>query len=155
MKAKQSHAKYLHFLNEKVEIAKLPAHEQESKLTDLGQRPDNLPVLLEGLTRGDDLESVRKFYHIGLTRLRCGIVAVAVARYRQAEGRWPNDLNALVPKYLSSVPCDPFEGKPLRWVGSQEEAGACWTIRAIKVLPEYPKMQPAYFRLWEPKERQK
>jgi hypothetical protein len=150
MKAKQSHAKYLQFLNENVEIAKLPAHEQASKIANLGSRPDQLPALLEGLTRGDEPESTMRFFHLSLARLRCGIVALAVTRYRQTEGRWPDDLNALVPKYLSDVPCDPFEGKPLQLIRFQEEAGVSWMIRASKIVPEAPPSPPTSFRLWEP-----
>ena len=148
MKAKQAHAKYLHFLNEKVEIAKLPTPEQESKFAKLGPRPDQLPVLLADLTRDDVFENGRRFYHPSLARLRYGIVALAVTRYRQTEGRWPDDLNALVPKYLSGAPCDPFEGKSLLLIRSQEEAGVCWTIRASKIVPEDPPSPPSSYRLW-------
>ena len=149
MKAKQSHAKYLQFLNENVEIAKLPAHEQASKFANLGPRPDQVPLLLAGLTRGDEPESTMRFFHLSLARLRCGIVALAATRYRRTEGRWPDDLNALVPKYLSGVPCDPFEGKPLQLFRSQEDAGVCWTIRPIKIVHEEPQPAPTSFRLWE------
>ena len=37
---------------------------------------------------------------------------MALERYRLANGAWPDSLAALVPKYLETVPTDPFDGKP-------------------------------------------
>jgi hypothetical protein len=48
-------------------------------------------------------------------RLRCAFVAVALERYRRDHGRWPETLDALVPKYLKMVPRDPQDGQPLRY----------------------------------------
>jgi hypothetical protein len=47
-------------------------------------------------------------------QMRTMIAALAAERYRQAHGRWPESLAALVPQYLKEVPLDPFDGKPLR-----------------------------------------
>jgi hypothetical protein len=47
--------------------------------------------------------------------LRGAIVAVAAERFRQARQRWPENLNELVPAYLSAVPRDPFDGQPMRY----------------------------------------
>lgn len=44
----------------------------------------------------------------------CSIAAIAATRYRLANGVLPSDLDQLVPAYLSAVPLDPFDGKPLR-----------------------------------------
>jgi hypothetical protein len=42
--------------------------------------------------------------------------AIAVERYRLANGRLPDNLNALVPQYLDRVPLDPFnEAKPVTY----------------------------------------
>jgi hypothetical protein len=41
------------------------------------------------------------------------IAALACERYRRTEGRWPEDLNALVPRYLKRVPESP-EGRAVR-----------------------------------------
>src|SRR6185369_14676771 len=40
---------------------------------------------------------------------------IAVERYRQANGRWPDRLDELKPRYLKEVPLDPYDGKPLRY----------------------------------------
>jgi hypothetical protein len=54
-------------------------------------------------------------------QLDSAITALGVERYRQAEGRLPESLEELVPKYLETVPIDPFDGKPLRY--KQSETG--------------------------------
>jgi hypothetical protein len=46
--------------------------------------------------------------------LRCAVAALAAERYRRRYGRWPDQLSALVPEFLSAVPLDPFDGAPLR-----------------------------------------
>jgi hypothetical protein len=46
--------------------------------------------------------------------MRSAIVMVAVERYRQAHGNWPETLNDLVPTYLEGVPTDPHDGAPIR-----------------------------------------
>ena len=43
-------------------------------------------------------------------------IAVAVERYRRDHGEMlPNDLSALLPIYLTSIPIDPFAGKDMRF----------------------------------------
>ena len=43
------------------------------------------------------------------------ITAIALKRYQQRHGRFPNDLVTLVPDPLKTVPRDPVNGKPLRY----------------------------------------
>jgi hypothetical protein len=42
-------------------------------------------------------------------------VALALRLYRKEHGRYPEDLQALAPKFLPSVPSDPYDSKPLRY----------------------------------------
>jgi hypothetical protein len=50
------------------------------------------------------------------SRRRAAVVAVAVERYRLANvGRLPDDLQAMVPQFLSEIPLDPYDGKPIRF----------------------------------------
>jgi len=44
-----------------------------------------------------------------------GRAALGVERFRLEEGRLPGSLEELVPKFIESVPIDPFDGKPLRY----------------------------------------
>lgn len=46
---------------------------------------------------------------------RTSITAMALRLYRHEYGRYPDRLNSLVPRYLPSVPLDPFTGKPLQY----------------------------------------
>lgn len=59
----------------------------------------------------------------GLTEL-----AIALRRYRIANGQYPDELTMLVPTYLPSVPLDPFTGKPP--VYSRQDKG--FTLRGEK-----------------------
>ena len=49
------------------------------------------------------------------TIIRLATTALAVERFRLANGKLPENLNELVPQFLSAVPADPFDGKPLRY----------------------------------------
>jgi hypothetical protein len=43
------------------------------------------------------------------------IAALGLVAYEQGHGRYPNELGEIVPEYLSTLPYDPFSGKPLRY----------------------------------------
>jgi hypothetical protein len=43
------------------------------------------------------------------------VTAIALKRYQLKHGNCPPDLNSLVPEFLSAVPLDPVDGKPLRY----------------------------------------
>ncbi len=47
-------------------------------------------------------------------------VIIALNRYLREEGSLPDDLQALVPKYIPEVPVDPFDCKPFRYSKSEE-----------------------------------
>jgi hypothetical protein len=47
--------------------------------------------------------------------VRLARTALAVERFRLASGILPENLNELVPQFLSAVPMDPFDGQPLRY----------------------------------------
>ena len=50
-----------------------------------------------------------------LAHLRAIQTAIAVERYRLAEGRLPQSLENLVPAYMEVVPTDPFDGQGLKY----------------------------------------
>jgi hypothetical protein len=68
-----------------------------------------------------------ELFSVGLARIRTAVTTVAVARYRLAHGTLPERLDELVPAFLSSVPLDPFDGKPLRYI----HEGAGYTVYSI------------------------
>jgi hypothetical protein len=47
---------------------------------------------------------------------RAAAAAIAVELYRRRRGELPESLEELVPEFLSKVPTDPFDGKPLRYL---------------------------------------
>lgn len=60
-------------------------------------------------------------------RLQAARAAVALQRFRLAEGRWPDALKELVPRFLPVVPPDPFDGQPLRY-RLENGAPLLWSI---------------------------
>jgi hypothetical protein len=50
-----------------------------------------------------------------LAHLRTTQTALAVERYRLAEGRLPKSLDNLVPSCIEAIPTDPFDGNPLKY----------------------------------------
>jgi len=50
-----------------------------------------------------------------MAQLRTARTALAVERYRLAEGKLPESLDDLVPAYISAIPDDPFNGSPLKY----------------------------------------
>ena len=50
-----------------------------------------------------------------LAEVQTAQTALAVERFRLAHGELPDNLEALVPQFLSFVPEDPFDGQPLRY----------------------------------------
>ncbi len=46
-------------------------------------------------------------------------IIIALNRYLREEGSLPDDLQALVPKYIPEVPVDPFDCKPFRYSKSE------------------------------------
>ena len=59
--------------------------------------------------------------HLRITaHFDCTIAALAAERYRLANGKLPESLDALVPMYLDEVPTDPFDGEPMRFAKTDE-----------------------------------
>jgi hypothetical protein len=108
---KRQRADVLAYLTRCVEIAKLPAEQQQARFAALNREFVNgsglVPVMVATCEdrAGSDLSS--------RAQLRCAAAALAVERYRQEHQRWPETLAALVPRFLSAVPADPFDGQPL------------------------------------------
>jgi hypothetical protein len=112
--ARACQAAYLRHSNAVVEIAKLPSRTQEERFRKLAMPTQRLPALIEGLSGQTDWVKLARTFHMAQARLRCAAAALATERFRLVERRWPDDLGALVPRYLDAVPSDPFDGQPLR-----------------------------------------
>jgi hypothetical protein len=104
----------LRWLNEAVEVAKLPPREREPRQKQLHQRFNaDAPVLARLLMHVVRQASDAEGRSLALTR--CAIAAVAVERYRLEHGYWPRALADLEGKQLAKVPLDPYDGQPLRY----------------------------------------
>jgi hypothetical protein len=57
------------------------------------------------------------------------ITALALERHHRAHGTYPDDLAALVPTYLASIPIDPIDTAPLRY--RADSARATYTLWSI------------------------
>jgi hypothetical protein len=114
LRAQESQAAFLRYTTAVVEIAKLPTDKQEERLRALATPTQQLPPLLDGLTKNTDWVRFARRFHRTQAMLRCAEAAAAAERYRLEEHRWPGDLNVLVPRYLAAVPTDPFDSRPLR-----------------------------------------
>lgn len=60
-------------------------------------------------------------------RIRLALTALAVERFRLAEGHLPAELSLLTPRFLNSVPADPFDGHPIRY----KRLNAGYTIYSV------------------------
>jgi hypothetical protein len=109
---KNEHAKILQYMNEIVELAKRPSWETVdlvgAKEGAMRQKPTILAVFCPGTYTMALADAQTK------AALRTAYTALAVERFNLATGRWPDKLEELVPRYLPSVPLDPFDGAPLR-----------------------------------------
>lgn len=54
-------------------------------------------------------------HQIDIAQTRTAETALAVERYRLKHQKLPDSLEQLAPKFIESVPLDPFDGKPLRY----------------------------------------
>jgi hypothetical protein len=116
-RAHASHGAWLKFWTEYVNIRKLPLEEQLNH-NQLHTIPaEDFPTVFEGMCGGGDpiYEKLPLAYGRRLALMRSAITALAVERYRLSHGRWPERLEDLVRSYLSNIPCDPFDGQPLRY----------------------------------------
>jgi hypothetical protein len=117
---RHSHALVLRFMTDAAEAARTPGPEMTARLNEINaaisemdRRRDSRAMLavLETAAVNKALQSVPR----KLASLRTATAAVAAERYRRAEGKWPESLEALSPAYLRAVPTDPYNGRPLRY----------------------------------------
>jgi tRNA A-37 threonylcarbamoyl transferase component Bud32 len=111
---RRAHAWTLRHMTRLVEIAARPSEQwpgpmEEWKAALDNEAPAGVKLLLPGIV------SARSFLR-SLTLLRCAAVGLAVERYRQGEGRWPERLEDLEPKYATGPFLDPYDGRPLRYL---------------------------------------
>ncbi|QQE12156.1 hypothetical protein JD969_01375 [Planctomycetota bacterium] len=85
--------------------------------TTLAKQADELPET-ELLTKNliPIFASTTERYTIAQASINTTIVALALQRYKLAYNEYPPTLDKLVPDYLISIPIDPFDRSPLRYI---------------------------------------
>jgi hypothetical protein len=109
------HAWLLSYTTRLVEIAEQPSEAQPALLKELGDRAAQAPPGAIPLVAALRLHDLGADCQRELALLRSAAVAMALERYRLANGRWPETLAELTLKQLGAVPTDPYDGKPLRY----------------------------------------
>jgi hypothetical protein len=150
-RARACHAAYLRYLNELVEIGKLPPEQQGPRIEKLKLPQLQKPTLSWFLEIPDsELRQVHWRFLSTLALLRCAVTGLAVERYRRDVQRWPESLTILVPEYLREVQRDPFDGAALRY-RRLENAIVIYSVgpdRDVATSEGY-----LGFQLWDPSKR--
>ncbi len=120
-----AHPHMLELTTRLTKAAKLPAEKQPAALEQFRKETDGLSrdailalpteeriALVSVLSAPDLLHKLERCS----ARLRSTITCLALERYRQKHGHWPEELAELVPEQLAAVPVDPFDGQPLHYV---------------------------------------
>ncbi len=101
------HAGLLRFMNELIEVSKLPPDQWTDRLAAQTAQANQLPVLARMMAPAVD--KVAQACQRNHALLRCAVVMIAAERYRRAKGQWPATPGELVKAgLLTAVPGDPF-----------------------------------------------
>ena len=101
---------YIDLMQKSIDALELP---DPDRLKAFEAIRDSAPRNNQGRIIRDVLELEMEIYR--QARARVTLAALAVERYRLAEGHLPKSLDNLVPAYMKIVPEDPFDGQNLRY----------------------------------------
>ncbi len=108
-------------MTELIELAEQPYHQIDRQLKDWERRlsQQRIPTLL---TRAfvPALSRSLKVLADAEAVLATAQTGVALELYRLSHGYYPDALSDLAPDFLPEIPLDPFDGKPLRYVKSDD-----------------------------------
>jgi hypothetical protein len=159
-------ANYLETMTRLIAISRKPAHERMGLFSleedrfrtrladpDLSRQYILTRLLLPGWVKVATAE-LRS-----IANMRSAAVGIACERFRQANGRWPNDLTEIPRSILPEIPLDPFDGKPIRY--RQIDDGVVVYCVGSDLVDDggnlsYGRLEPGEdigFRLWDPKYR--
>ncbi|SRR5579883_72457 len=112
----EDHVLFLSLTTRRVHEAELPMHEQaelEKRFQhDIHGLPRSALITRALLPSFSKMGDIFRRKHAAL---RSTLAALAVERHRRKTKEWPDSLTQICPKYLASVPLDPFDGNPLRY----------------------------------------
>lgn len=106
---------YYGFVEQQIEVLNHPLHEQLALASALPEPGGGLSFFYTVLSSWSvtSLDSILKLTFRSDARQSAAVVAIAIERFRLAEGRLPDSLTQLAPRYLSKFPADPYTGTPL------------------------------------------
>lgn len=111
----EDHALFLSLMTRRINDVRFPMHEQASSERAFEEEIRSLPknamitrFLMPAMSKMGEAFRRKHAY------LRCAIVALASERYRREKQTWPEKIDQLCPQFLTAVPLDPYDGKPLR-----------------------------------------
>ena len=93
----------------------------------LGNYPNPIKLLSDLWQARDTRRASAERHDLTAAHLRLLIVELALRAYRCDQGNGPDSLTQLVPKYLQSLPTDPFSGKPLVY----RQTGTNWLLYSL------------------------
>ena len=99
--------------NKCVEAAKTPPEQLKSRLQEVKAEASRLDPFSARYFSTFEKLAQTSIRHQAF--LRSAYVALAVERYRQTHGRWPDSLAALAPEFVKELPADPYSGSPLKY----------------------------------------
>ncbi|MHC4477191.1 MAG: hypothetical protein ACYTEL_16210 [Planctomycetota bacterium] len=108
--------RYLEVVSDCVRISRLPLHQRQEAAQAVEDKLKSIPRIqlflrvLRHMGVGAIIVQLR-----GIAHLRAARTALALERYRLANGKLPEILETLVPGYLDAIPKDPFDGNDLRY----------------------------------------
>lgn len=113
LSATESHAWLLRHFTDLLAAHKLPPAERTAKLKEIGEQAEKAPDLARMLMASPWTKLADHQPRLE-AKLRSTAAGLAAERFRQQNGRWPDTLQELVPKFLPQAPRDPYDGEPLR-----------------------------------------
>lgn len=113
------HAVFLELMTRAIEVRQLPDAQRRAAIKAIEVPPRKRPTAIVRMIFPNCL----KMHDAGVrlrAGLRCAGVAIAVERFRQLNGRWPESLDEIPSDILAAVPLDPIDGRPLRYVRRED-----------------------------------
>ena len=108
------HAACLDTLTQMYAVRQLPEAQQRAAMKAVPIPPKAPGSLLTNML----MSNIGKLHDASVRHkamMRCAGTALAVERFRQINGRWPDTLADLPKELLSRIPTDPFDGQPLKY----------------------------------------
>jgi len=109
---------YLETMDTMIEASRQPLYQVLPELQKVQNSVDAnrtwLPRFSDGLLPA--ITRMQYTHARGQADIENAVTAIAIERYRNVYGRIPEHIEDLVPSFLESIPLDPFDGRPLRYL---------------------------------------